>query len=302
MLGGITNRFDRWRFDVAVRNILATPPAKVAPASPAVLLSQLQHKDLRMFLLAAKSFSAHVPISHVYVVNDGSLSADDKGVLKAHFPAFTLFDLADFRSQSCPTGACWERLLTIAELVKNHYVIQLDSDTLTIGDVPELRANIANGVAFTIGTFAGQGVETMRERCEIMRAKNFGPNAHVQQVTESNFDKLRNYDSLRYVKGCAGFTAFSRGSFTREFVEEVSSEIEAAIGPKWREWGSEQVMSNIVVANIPGSVVLPFPKYSDCLNIKADETAFIHFIGTCRFDRGIYAKLGGEAIRALRRD
>jgi len=286
---------------MAVHGILDTPPAKIAPSSPAVVLSQLQHKDVRMFLLAAKSFAEQVPISHVYVVNDGSLSSYDKVILNAHFPAFTLFELADFRSQSCPTGSCWERLLSIAELVRDHYVIQLDSDTLTVGDVPELRANIENGIAFTIGTFAGQGLETMRERCEIMRAKNFGPDAHVQQLAESNFDKLRNYDSMRYVKGCAGFTSFSKGSFTRAFVEEISTQIEAAIGTKWREWGSEQVMSNIVVANIPGTVVLPYPKYSDCLNINKDETAFIHFIGTCRFDRGVYAKLGGEVIRKLRR-
>jgi len=285
---------------MAVRGILDTPPAKMTPSSPAVVLSQLQHKDLRMFLLAAKSFSEQVPISHVYVVNDGSLDSDDKAILKAHFPAFTLFELADFRSQSCPTGSCWERLLSIAELVKDHYVIQLDSDTLTVGDVPELRANIENGIAFTIGTFANQGLETMRERCEIMRARNFGPDAHVQQLAESNFDKLRNCDSMRYVKGCAGFTSFSQGSFTRAFVEEISSEMEAAIGTKWREWGSEQVMSNIVVANIPGAVVLPYPKYSDCLNIKKGETAFIHFIGTCRFDRGVYAELGSKLIRSLR--
>lgn len=285
---------------MAVHGILDTPPAKITPSSPAVVLSQLQHKDLRMFLLAAKSFVEQVPISHVYVVNDGSLSPADKALLRAHFPAFTLFELADFRSQSCPTGSCWERLLSIAELVKDHYVIQLDSDTLTVGDVPELRANIENGIAFTIGTFADQGLESMRERCEIMRARNFGPDAHVQQLAESNLDKLGNYDSMRYVKGCAGFTSFSKGAFTRAFVEEISSEMEAAIGVKWREWGSEQVMSNIVVANIPGTVVLPYPKYSNCLNIKMDETAFIHFIGTCRFDRGVYARLGGEVIRKLR--
>ncbi len=297
MWEGIRDRFDRWRFDVQVREIFKTPPARLTPGSPAVLLSQLQHKDLRMFLLAVKSFTARVPISHVYVVNDGTLGAADLTILNQHIPALTTFGLTEFRSSSCPTGACWERLLTIAELVKQHYVIQLDSDTLTVADVPELRANIENGIAFTIGTFDGQGIETMRDRCAIMQAKNFGPGAHVQQVAESNFDRLRNYATLRYVKGCAGFTAFPQGSFSREFVEEMSSEIESVIGPKWREWGSEQVMSNIVVANIPGAVVLPHPKYTDCLNMKQGQTAFIHFIGNCRFKNGVYAAMGRAAIR-----
>lgn len=55
---------------------------------------------------------------------------------------------------------------------------------------------------------------------------------------------------LRYVRGSASFTGFPQNSFTRDFVEGISSEMHAAIGSKWEEWGSEQVMSNIVAANI----------------------------------------------------
>lgn len=73
----------------------------------------------------------------------------------------------------------------------------------------------------------------------------------------------------------------------------------AAIGEKWAEWGSEQVMSNIVLANIPASVVLPHPKYADCQKMKPGETAFIHFIGSCRFNNGTYAKLGRQVIGRL---
>jgi len=71
------------------------------------------------------------------------------------------------------------------------------------------------------------------------------------------------------------------------------------LGDRWKEWGSEQVMSNIVVANTPGSRVLPHPKYCDCSKIKNGETAFIHFIGSCRFTGGTYAKLAREAIDKL---
>ena len=41
---------------------------------------------------------------------------------------------------------------------------------------------------------------------------------------------------------------FARQSFTREFVEAISGQMQGAIGAKWSEWGSEQVMSNIVIA------------------------------------------------------
>ena len=75
--------------------------------------------------------------------------------------------------------------------------------------------------------------------------------------------------------------------------------MQAAIGAKWSEWGSEQVMSNIVVANIPGAIVLPHPKYADCHKMQSEVTEFIHFIGNCRFDDGNYARLGAQVIARL---
>jgi hypothetical protein len=71
------------------------------------------------------------------------------------------------------------------------------------------------------------------------------------------------------------------------------------LGDRWAEWGSEQVMSNIVVANIPGAVVLPHPKYADCHNMKPQLTEFIHFIGSCRFDCDNYAGLDTQVITTL---
>ena len=73
----------------------------------------------------------------------------------------------------------------------------------------------------------------------------------------------------------------------------------AALGEVWNQWGSEQVMSNIVVANAAQAAVLPHPKYCDCSRIKTDVTAFIHFIGSCRFKHGIYQALATAAIQRL---
>jgi hypothetical protein len=299
MFYGIKDKLKRWKYDFQVRDVLRTPPARISAQSSAVILSQLQHKDLRMFLLACKSFMLQVPIAHVYILNDGTLTANDKAIILEHIPQSTFLALEDFRSRICPTGSCWERLLGIAELVKDHYVIQLDSDTLAVGDISEISNNIENNIAFTLGTWDNQVIQSMRECCEATQAKVAGANPHVQYVAETNFDKLKQYGSLRYVKGCAGFIGVPKGSFTRNFVETISAEMEAAIGARWHEWGTEQVMSNIVVANINGATVLPHPKYSSCENLKIDRPSFIHFIGYCRFDEGIYAKLGRQLIKKL---
>jgi hypothetical protein len=293
------DRMRRMRFARECKGVLQSAPVALDGASDLALLSQLQHKDVLMFLLALKSFTRQIKPRAVYVVNDGSLSAADCDLLQDHVPRLTIFELPALRSRCCPSGGTWERLLAISALVEDHFVIQLDSDTLTLGTIAEVRHCIGKGAAFALGTWDNQKIETMRERSETARRLGPGQSGHVQVVAEANFDQLADFGSLRYVRGCSGFAGFARKSFTREFVESISAQMQAAIGEKWREWGSEQVMSNIVVANIPNAVVLPHPKYADCHKMKPGLTEFIHFIGDCRFDGGNYARLGTQVIATL---
>lgn len=289
----------RSRFADACRGVLQAAPVALDASSGLVLLSQLQHKDVLMFLLAVKSFARQLRPRAVHVLNDGSLSADDRVVLQNHIPGLKLLELAEFESASCPRGGTWERLLAIASLVQDHYVIQLDSDTLTVGHIDEVRKCVNGEKAFALGTWDRQGLESMGERVETARKLNHGPATHVQVAAEANFDKLDDFESLRYVRGCSGFAGFAPQSFAREFVEAISEQMSRAIGAKWSEWGSEQVMSNIVIANIPGAIVLPHPKYADCHKMRSGVTEFIHFIGSCRFDNGNYARLGAQVIARL---
>ena len=295
----LKDRVRRYRFAGACKGVLHAAPVALDASSNLVVLSQVQHKDVPLYLLAVKSFARQVRPRTVCVLNDGSLSANDCAVLREHVPGVNLLELAEFRSAICPRGGTWERLLAIASLVRDHYVIQLDSDTLTIGPIEEVRHCTERQSAFALGTWNNQKIETMRERCETARKLAHQTDSHVQVVAEANLDKLDDFESLRYVRGCSGFAGFARQSFTREFVEAISGQMQAAIGAKWSEWGSEQVMSNIVIANIPNAIVLPHPKYADCHKMQPGVTEFIHFIGSCRFDDGNYARLGAQLIARL---
>jgi hypothetical protein len=294
----LRDKLNRLKFGLSCRGILATAPVKPDPNSSIALMTQLQHKDVLLALIAFKSFVGRVPVGAFFVLNDGSLTADDISLLQHHVSGVQFLRMQDARSKACPTGGCWERLLSISRLVQDYYVIQLDSDTLTLGDIPEVSANVSDNASFVIGTWDNQEFETMETRQEeAQRIFNTpGTPPHIQITAESNFDKLSDFKTLRYVRGCAGFSGFGRGSFERHFVERISSQMLNALGDRWLEWGSEQVMSNIVVANSPGSRVLPHPKYSDCSKMKEEKTVFIHFIGSCRFNDGIYANLAKKTL------
>ena len=301
MFYNFKDKFRRLGFHLSVRHVFSTAPLGVDPNSPIALMTQLQHKDVLLAVIAFKSFAARIPVNAFYVLNDGSLTPSDFDLMRHHFPGLKFLRMEDAKSEYCPKGGCWERLLSISSLVRNHYVIQLDSDTLTMGDIPEISECVKANQSFVIGTWDGQDFEPMlsRQATAAGLAAKAEKQPHIQLTAEANFNKLDRFQTLKYVRGCAGFSGFAQGSFDRSFVETISAQMLEALGNRWREWGSEQVMSNIVVANSPSARVLPHPKYCDCTKIRPTETVFIHFIGSCRFKGGTYARLARQAIRRL---
>ena len=92
-------------------------------------------------------------------------------------------------------------------------------------------------------------------------------------------------------RGCSGFAGFPSGPGKIELMRDLSAQMQQLVGDKWRDWGSEQVMSNLLVANQPGARVLPHPDYTDCEKMQPGRTRFVHFIGTCRFRGMQYADM-----------
>jgi hypothetical protein len=300
MFYNLKDKLNRYRFSEACKQIFFTAPVTAATNEPVAVLTQLQHKDVILFLIAIKTFAKQVPLSKVFIINDGSLNEDDFIILRQHIPIADFYDTEQFAESSCPRGGTWERLLAIASFIDQFFIIQLDSDTLTLSALDEVKDHIKTNTGFVIGTWDNQEIEPMYAASELIQ-KNVDQaiDLHVQTLAEAHFTKLEGSENLRYVRGCSGFSGFPKGSFNKQFIIDFSNKMENEIGSKWHEWGSEQVMSNVVVANLDKAEVLPHPKFSDCNNMKLPCTCFIHFIGKCRFKRSIYAKLAQNEIRKL---
>ena len=296
----LKDRLKRQQFNQQAKAILKTSPVVTTSSATTSVLTQLQHKDVLMFLVAIKSFAKQIPINKVFILSDGTLTNKDKAQLNKNITSVEFIELNEVQNDNCPRGACWERLLAIAERNANNYIVQLDSDTVTLGTLNEVVELIRENRSFVIGTWDGQEIEPMRTNAErVIKNVKPTPDAHVQMVAEAAFIELPNCDDLHYVRGCAGFSGFAKGSINPDFIENISSSMEKQIGQKWHEWGSEQVMSNIVVANTPNAAVLPHPKYCDCTKINATETHFIHYVGSCRFTTDHYANTVTNTIASL---
>jgi len=293
-------KLQRAWFDFNCRGLLKTPPLKVNDET-VTLVTMLCHGEVLMYLLAAKSFCRQLGRTPVVVIlNDGSLTDSDKATLLAHIQAVRIVSIADVSTGRCPKGSCWERLLLISDILQNTYVVQLDSDTLTFNSIPEIQTCIRENRSFTLlGDRSFAEIEPMLRAHE--RYKN-NPSPMVQAVCERSFDQLPEAASLRYLRGNAGFTGFGKGSTNRTKIEWFSDLMRRVAKQTWDEWGSEQVTSNLLIANTDGAYPLPFPKYCSYWahsDVPYEDASFIHFIGPYRYANGFYLRKAREVIASL---
>jgi len=289
------------RFNLDVRKIDSTPSLKGDPRSRFALVSQVCHRDVSMYLLAVKSLARFIHPKKVFVLDDTTLTAHDKDRLARHIDPLDIRPVTAVENSSCPKGKTWERLLLIADLATSDYLIQVDSDTLTLKEPKDVRKYIESNTSFTLPGDDGEDIVSAQDMSSRMKPHVRNGTEHVQLVAEANLDRVPYDKPLRYVRGCSAFAGFGEKSFSRKTVEQFSMAVASTIGQeKWDEWGSEQVTSCLVVANTPGAMVLPFSDY--CYHrpeLEMDNRTFIHFMGTYRFRLGRYSQLARRVIREL---
>lgn len=288
---------------VRARGILSTPP--IVPRDDGVILySMIGTRVLLPYLVAVKSLHGQLGRGRIVILDDGTLTAEDRAVLDAHLGRPEIRSIASVELGGCPPRSCWERLLFLLELRRDSYVIQLDSDTVTLGPVPEVAAAIDARRDFTLRGEAGTEWLGIDAFAATRPSRDpFSLKTHIQDATEAILSRIDAGLPVprHYVRGCAGFAGFAPGGFGPDVARAFSREAEAILGREsWKRWGSEQVMSNVLIANEGEPVLLPYDRYLNFWNDGVPAgAAFVHFIGTYRFHRGAYVDATLKARRAL---
>jgi len=288
-------------FDKVAARVLFTPPLEMSGHSP-VFLSMVCHRDVAAYLLAIKSLYLGVGQGRVAIVNDGSLTPNDLAILRHHIPTLIVEEIDAIDTGRCPRGGTWERLTRIIELTADSYVIQMDADTLVTGAIPEVVQCVRDNLSFLLGTDVGQAVEPAPVLARLAQGwiKQFGQTRlTVGMLAEAALDGLPQAEQRNYVHASSGFAGFAQGAFRLADLEDFSDLMRTRLGERWDEWGSEQIGSNYILSNAPGTVVLPLSRYA-CFepHLPPGERPFLHFIGSYRFTRGLYRR---QALAVLAR-
>jgi len=293
ILNKILRSFNKKRFDLAILGVLKTPPIEYRQDSDVVIVSMLSHETVNMYLVAIKSFMMQFGYGSIEVINDGSLTDGDMSVLKHHVPYIIFTKASDIDTLSCPTYISWKRLFRIAELAKHSYVIQLDSDTISLAALIDVHNKVQGNHGFLIGSARwGQPVDVNF----LNNIVSYWNHNHVQPQAEKIFKDIAFFkDGTKYLRACAGFSGYPKNFASTTEIESLSSQIEEKIGKKWHEWGSEQTATMCLISKTPNASVLPWPKYQNFMEPLAMDTissaSFIHFIGSTRYKKNRYKKL-----------
>ena len=303
LLDRVVRKLREQHFLRACRAVLATPPCAVRDDG-VILFSMIGTRVLLPYLVAAKSLHANLGRGRFVILDDGTLTADDRAVLAKHLGDPQIIAISQVDTGPCPRGGTWERLLTILDLRADAYVIQLDSDVVVLGPVDDVAEAIAQGRSFTLRGEAAAEILPLVESAASATAYMDPGRQHVQSAIELTMDqvKLPGRDDLRYVRGCSGFAGFAPSKQGRALAEGFSAEAERLVGKqRWAEWGSEQVTSNFVIANEPQAMLLPYDRYLNFWNDPIGPAVrLVHFIGTFRYHRGAYVRAARQAMARLR--
>ncbi|MCS6853302.1 MAG: hypothetical protein NZ523_00905 [Elioraea sp.] len=290
-------RFSSWlRYNQLVRGVLETPPLRPKPSNLLIMTMLKVPHGLRMYLVAVKSFYRFVGHGTFLVLPDARLTLRQQNLIRRHLGDAVIFvPVNEVDTGPCQRGGCWERLLTGLDYARERYVIQLDMDTVTFAEIPEVVDAVARNRSFTMGD--GLPLQTMEEAAAWMEHRK---PAHPIDEAQALFARHPRRSTLRYIRGSAGFAGYAKGAATRAEVELFHQEMEALMGPRWRLWGSEQVASNMIVANSPDPLVLPYPDYATIVpTIDLSRVRLGHFIGTYRFRGQRLARASRPVIEAL---
>ena len=106
------SKLEATRHAEAITGILQTPPI-AARQDGVVLFSMIGTAVLLPYLVAVKSLHHELDRGRIAILDDGTLTAQDKAILAHHCSDPEIMRIQDVVLGEFPKGGTWERLLTI---------------------------------------------------------------------------------------------------------------------------------------------------------------------------------------------
>lgn len=224
----------------AIAGVLDTPPV-AGRADGLVLFAPIGCATLLPAMVALKSLWHPLRRGRVALLDDGTLTAEDRAVLAHHFADPQILDAETVRGTGFPAGRGWASLLAMLDGRSGEYWLRVTHDTVTLGDVPEITAAIGANRSLTD------------------LAPGDGPHAPVPfpDIFETSSP---NADRWRYVDAGGGLLGLAAGQTGRGPAEAALALLPAS-APRHAATETQRRAAGFVIANETAPVCLPRDLY-----------------------------------------
>jgi hypothetical protein len=283
------------KFNHQIRGILDTPPLPYRDG-PFTIVSMVAGYDVQMYILAMKALYRRLRRGKIVAIVADDVSPQAKELIHKHLGPVQFVDIQTIDTGACPRGGTWERLVYIIRHTSSEFMIQMDCDVLCVGDMPEVLDCIERNRAFMLAD--GIPKKPLADWADDPRQSE-----NVVIAFEKAARGYPNAQEVLYVRGSSGFAGFAKGAIQPEFLEQFHRNGAKLMGARWKEWGTEQLASNFVIANSPDSLPLPKPKYLTWERHEIPkDISLLHFLGYCRFDQGVFPAYAKREVAAIRQE
>ena len=263
----------------SIAGVLHTAPLEPGDGGPAII-SLLGTADVLPYLVAIKSLSRRLRRGRISIVDDGTLTGEDRAILAHHCGDPEIRPFQAVARGAFPASGPWAQLLTILDRRAGQYWIALDPHSVTLSDVPEVAAAISSNRSFALHS-GGEAI------------------GGAARQAERPIAALCATRGWRYLPGCVGLAGFAAGGTGQTLAAAFLGEL-AALADDGQPEAHTAV--NLLLANEIEPAELPRARYA-VWQAKAkalpDACALVHFPVRHRFDGDGYATASARAIARL---
>ena len=312
-LRGISPFLNSYGDAIFFKSVRNTPTIKINPNAATGIHSIVPHRNLYAYLIAIKSLLRYSNDFAVYVHDDGSLSDDDKILLKDHINGINILcrtqadDYFDkkmqdpFLSKVRTSYTSYLKLFDPTFRSTQKRIILLDSDTLFIKYPHHIIEWSKNGGA---PWYHAAPLGNMKA---VKKSANVKPkDPHIQTLIMEQLSNINTEldDHYSLEQGfCAGFIGYDVDAIGFPRLKRLLENLHKRFGDKIFKWGAEQTIHGLILCgdNAERLPMKDYFVYTQNNAPQADEATFIHFVGENRFFKLKYPRLASSIVNTLKK-
>lgn len=296
---------------ILFRKVLRSPPVACNPQADTGLHSAVPHRYLLAYLVAVKSFLRFHPDVAVFTHEDGSLTPEDKDLVRHHLPGVRIIERGhanDLFAQRVASPLLRKVRLSYTSYIKlfdptlvsdKPRIVLVDTDTLFLRP-PRAVMDWTQGGAKPWYHRQPENSD-LNPKGDQTKLQS----VHIQALVRQNLDTINDRLGTRYRMPAgfnSGFIGYDNGVVDFSRLERHFGLLYEMFSDSIFKWGAEQTTHALLLGERDAQE-LPVNDYFVYTYSHADavnDATFVHFVGESRFFRMSYPRLASQVIADIR--